>query len=533
MNENMLLLGDEAIAQGALDAGISGAYAYPGTPSTEILEYIQQSQYAIDQNIHSLWSCNEKTAMEEALGMSYAGKRTMVCMKHVGLNVAADAFVNSGITGVNGGLVVVVADDPSMHSSQNEQDSRFFAKFAFVPCLEPNNQQNAYDTIYKAFEYSEKVKLPVLLRVTTRLCHSRANVKRMPILDQNVVELPKDSKQFILLPSNARASYAALIDKQKDLIEDSDNSEFNSYTDGENRTLGIITSGIALNYLNESYLNSDINNSKCPHPVLSISQYPLPQQQIAKLFDSCERILVIEEGAPFIEEMLKGILPGNDKVTGRLDGTLPRVGELTPDDVAKALNLPINKPTEIPDLVRIRPPQLCKGCGHIDAYLFLNEVLADFEQSRVFADIGCYTLGALPPYNAIHTTVDMGASVTMAKGAADAGIHPSIAIIGDSTFTHSGITGLLDAIVENTSMTLMILDNDTTAMTGQQESIGSGGKLDKIVAGLGILPEHQRVVIPLSKNHAENMQVLRDEIAYDGISVIIARRPCVHVKRKV
>lgn len=527
MNNKMLLLGDEAIAQAAIDAGISGGYAYPGTPSTEILEYIQQSETAIKEGIHSKWSSNEKTAMEEALGMSYAGKRAIVCMKHVGLNVAADAFVNSGITGANGGLVVVVADDPSMHSSQNEQDSRFYAKFSFVPCFEPSNQQEAYDAVYEAFEYSEKVKLPVLLRVTTRLCHSRANVVRKEVLPQNKVSIPEDSNQFILLPSNARKSYAALITKQQELINDSDNSKSNTYTDGEDRSIGIIASGIAVNYLLDNY-----TDTKCPHPVLKISQYPLPQNLIARMFDSCEKILVVEEGAPFIEETIKGILPGNDKIIGRLSGDLPRVGELTPDDVAIALEIKNSINNNIPTIVKMRPPQLCKGCGHIDTYFFLNEALEEYEQSRVFADIGCYTLGALPPYNAIHTTVDMGASITMAKGAADAGIFPSIGVIGDSTFTHSGITGLLDAVYENSNVTILILDNDTTAMTGQQESLGSG-KIDSIVLGLGVDKEHLKVLIPLKKYHEENIKALHEEIKHEGVSVIIVRRPCVHVKRKV
>ena len=243
----LMLLGDEAIAQGAIDAGLSGIYAYPGTPSTEITEYVQASAEAKEKDIHSEWSANEKTAMESALGMAYAGKRAMVCMKHVGLNVADDPFMNTAITGINGGLVVTVADDPSMHSSQNEQDSRFYGKFALIPILEPSNQQEAYEMVFYAFELSEKFRVPVMIRITTRLAHSRAGVVTMEQKAQNDLSLPEDLKQFILLPAMARVRYNGLLNEQSAFAEASEDSGFNHYQDGSDHSLGIIACGIGYN----------------------------------------------------------------------------------------------------------------------------------------------------------------------------------------------------------------------------------------------------------------------------------------------
>jgi indolepyruvate ferredoxin oxidoreductase alpha subunit len=527
MGEKYLLLGDEAIAQGALDAGISGAYAYPGTPSTEILEYIQQAPMAKERDIHREWSSNEKTAMEAALGMSYAGKRVLVCMKHVGLNVAADPFVNSAITGANGGIVVVVADDPSMHSSQNEQDSRYYAEFAGIPFVEPAGQQEAYDMMLHCFALSEEMKLPVLMRITTRLAHSRADIVRKPAQAEKEVHLPDDARQFTLLPANARRNYLALTEKQGELENAAESSIYNFYSEGQDRTRGILVTGLAGNYLREITDRHTLN-----HPVLHIRQYPVPSALVRKLHDSCEEILVLEEGMPFLEQKLRTLIPGPKPVHGRLDGSLPRTGELNPNLVERALGLNVDTPYAASDTLKPRPPQLCRGCPHIDSYYFLNEALADRPGARVFSDIGCYTLGALPPFEAIHTCVDMGASITMAKGGADAGIDPSVAVIGDSTFTHSGMTGLLDAVYENTSMTILILDNDTTGMTGQQESMASG-RLQQLCKGIGVEPEHVITVVPLKKNHAENVAILKTELDYNGVSVIIADRACIHVKRRV
>ena len=519
--KNLLLLGDEAIAQGAIDAGISGIYAYPGTPSTEIMEYVIGSKEAQEINIRTGWATNEKTAMEAALGMSYAGKRAMVCMKHVGLNVAADAFINSAITGANGGLVVIVADDPSMHSSQNEQDSRFYGKFAMIPTLEPSNQQEAYDMIHYSFDISEKFEIPVLIRITTRMAHSRAGVKRKELRKQNKIRLPGDPKQFILLPANARRRYKILLQNQARFEEESDNSVFNKYFEGADKSLGIVVCGIAYNYLLENYPDRDI-----PYPILKIGQYPIPGLLMEKLYNECDEILVLEDGYPVVEEIISSYFGLGKKIKGRLDGTLQMDGELNPNKVGYALGMEIPETLPVPDIVTGRPPKLCDGCPHIFSYNALGEALSKYSKGRVFSDIGCYTLGALEPYNAINTCVDMGASVTMAKGAADAGFIPAVSVIGDSTFTHSGITGLLDAVNDNSSITVVILDNGTVAMTGGQKSQATG-KLEAICEAIGVEKDHIFVLNPLPKHHDENMKIFEQEIKYDGVSVIIPRRECI------
>ncbi|MEG2178183.1 MAG: thiamine pyrophosphate-dependent enzyme [Bacteroidales bacterium] len=524
--QKLLLLGDEAIAQGALDAGLSGVYAYPGTPSTEITEYIQHAKESGERNIHCRWSANEKTAMEAAVGMSYTGKRALVCMKHVGLNVAADPFTNSAITGANGGLVYLIADDPSMHSSQDEQDSRFYAKFAQIPCLEPSNQQEAYDMVRYAFDLSETMRTPVMLRVTTRLAHSRSGVVRQEVRSQNEIKLHDNPKQFILLPAIARKQYKELLAKQVGFEQNSENSVFNSYTEGADKKLGIIAFGIGYNYLLENY-----EKLQCPHPVLKICQYPLPRKSVEKIMATCDKVLILEEGYPIYEELLRGYLDTSNKIQGRLDGTLPRDGELNPNIVGKALGKKIQEGDPIPSLVVARPPSLCLGCPHIDSYTALNEAVAQYSKGRVFADIGCYTLGALPPLNAINSTLDMGASITMAKGASDAGLTPAVAVIGDSTFTHSGMTGLLDAVNENTPITIMIVDNSTTGMTGGQDS-AAFGKIESICQGLGVATEHIRVLKPLKANHEENVRIMKEELAYKGVSVLIPRRECLQTLKK-
>ncbi len=519
--QKLLLLGDEAIAQAALDAGISGMYGYPGTPSTEIMEYIQASGQAAEGAVHREWSCNEKTATEAALGMSYAGRRAMVSMKHVGLNVAADAFINSAVTGVNGGLIVVSADDPSMHSSQNEQDSRFYGKFALVPVFEPRDQQEAYDMVFDAFEISEKYRLPVLYRITTRLAHSRSSVTRREQIIQNSLTLPGNPRQFVLLPAIARKQYRALTATYEALRSDSKLSAYNRLSCGSHKDTGIITCGIAYNYLLEN-----TGDTAKKFNVLSVAAYPLDIRMVEKLVSSCDRVLVLEEGFPFIEEQLRGMLDRDVKVLGRLDGTVPRDGELNPAIVAKALGMTVPKNREVPHLVQQRPPSFCKGCGHADVYVALSEALKEAGPGRVFSDIGCYTLGALPPYNMVNSCVDMGASVTMAIGASDAGLVPAVAVIGDSTFTHSGMTGLLDAVVKNSPVTVIISDNSTTGMTGGQSSQATG-RLESICLGLGVNRDHLRIIIPLRKNHDENVSVMKEELAYKGVSVILAQRECI------
>jgi len=518
---------------GAINAGLSGVYAYPGTPSTEITEFIQKDPLARSRGVHSRWCTNEKTAMEAALGMSYAGKRALVCMKHVGMNVCADAFVNSAITGVNGGLVVVAADDPSMHSSQNEQDSRFYAKFALTALFEPSTQQEAYDMVSEAFELSESKRIPVVLRVVTRLAHSRAAVEIGEVSEVKPLN-PSDSKGWVLLPGIARRQYAALIDLQPGLVAYSESSaaiETIPAGKASSSPLGIIACGIGYNYVKEALSGVDKASRV---PVLKINRYPLPEAAIKVLARTCGRILVVEDGQPVVEQDIKALLGTDYPVRGRLSGALPRTGELTPEAVKGAIEGHQYKPAQplAEDMpVAARPPQLCPGCGHRDVYTALNKVLEDYPASRVFGDIGCYTLGALPPFSALASCVDMGASITMAKGAADAGVYPAVAVIGDSTFTHSGMTGLLDAINENADMTVIISDNLTTAMTGGQDSAGTS-KFEAICLGLGMDPAHLKVVVPLPQNMEEITRIIREEIAYHGVSVIIPRRECMQTLKR-
>ncbi|MBR1922186.1 MAG: indolepyruvate ferredoxin oxidoreductase [Paludibacteraceae bacterium] len=529
-----LLLGDEAIAQGAIDAGLSGVYAYPGTPSTEITEYIQmyEAKKKEGDSIFCRWATNEKTAMEAALGMSYMGKRALVCMKHVGMNVCADAFMNAAITGVNGGLVVVAADDPSMHSSQNEQDSRFYGKFAMIPTMEPSNQQEAYDMTQAAFALSERKHTPVLLRVTTRMAHSRAVVNTAEQAPkQNAKSMPENVQHFILLPAFAKKNYAELVAAQTDFINESETMGYNRYVKGAQPERAILTTGIGYNYLMEA-LHEGQQNDWQKASVLKITQYPLPEKMIRQMVaDGAQEVLVVEEGQPVVEEMIRGMIPSTIQVKGRLSGALPRMGELSPDCVRLALGLPALPANQADNLVVSRPPALCQGCGHRDMYAALNEVAREYAEPRIFGDIGCYTLGALSPFHAIHACVEMGASITMAKGAADAGQHPAIAVIGDSTFTHSGMTGLLDCVNSNANVVVLISDNLTTGMTGGQDSAGTG-RLEQICYGVGVEKEHVRVVVPLPKNMEEIKQVLREEINYNGTSVVIARRECIQTLKR-
>lgn len=526
MKDKILLLGDQAIALGAIHAGISGVYAYPGTPSTEITEYIQEHPMAKERGVHSDWCVNEKTAMETALGVSYVGKRALVCMKHVGMNVAADAFVNSGITGAHGGLVVLAADDPSMHSSQNEQDSRFYGKFAFIPVFEPSSQQEAYDMIRFAFDYSEKYKTPVMMRITTRMAHSRAVVQvREPRGIDAISYSNDDLTRWILLPVHARRRYNEVLAQQDALEKAAEESGFNSYIKRGKK--GVIACGLGYNYLMENLGAGDSDRT-----ILKISQYPLPMKQLRDMWEHCDEILVLEDGQPVVEEQLRGVLDLSGKIKGRLTGEVPRVGELTPDNVRKALGVEPHANQAPAEFVVPRPPALCQGCGHRDVYDALNQILKEYDNPKVFSDIGCYTLGALPPFRAINSTVDMGASITMAKGAADSGQFPSVAVIGDSTFTHSGITGLLDAVNSNANVLIVISDNLTTGMTGGQDSAGTG-KIEDICYGVGVPKEHVRVVVPLAKNIEDIKSIIKEELEYKGVSVLIPRRECIQtMKRK-
>ena len=518
-----ILLGDEAVALGAIHAGLTAGYSYPGTPASEIMEYLISVSAKKGRPLAS-WSVNEKVAYEEALGVSFAGKRALVSMKHVGLNVAADPFMNSAITGTNGGLVIVSADDPGMHSSQNEQDSRYFAQFAQIFCFEPSDHQEAYEMSRQAFDVSEELGIPVMIRMVTRLAHSRSSVQPKPARGENVLHYG-EGRDWTLLPINARRRFKILLEKQAELLRLSDESPFNSLRlDEKNRSQGIIASGIAYNYVQENLRHEDL-----APPLLKIATYPIPEKLVARLVEHVESVLVVEEGYPFIERSLRGIFGICGKtVRGKLSGDLPLSGELSPEVVRPALGLSSLPRKELGDFkLASRPPQLCQGCPHGDAFKALNRALEGYPKANVFSDIGCYTLGAFPPYKALQTCVCMGASVSMAKGGAEAGIHPSVAVIGDSTFGHSGLTPLLEAAASNTPMTVIILDNSTVAMTGGQPSYASGERLLRMIEGLGVPREHLRVIEPLPKTLEENARVIKEEIEHPGLSVIVAVRECL------
>ncbi len=523
-----ILLGDEAVALAAVQAGLSGAYSYPGTPASEIMEYLIRVSDG-GKAFHAAWSVNEKTAFEEALGCSFAGRRAFVSFKHVGLNVAADPFMSAALTGAQGGFIVCSGDDPSMHSSQNEQDSRFYAQFAQIPCFEPSDHQEAYDMTREAYELSERLSLPVMVRLTTRLSHSRAGVETRPARPQNPLRRG-DKACWTLLPSNARERFKRVLALQADLVRYADASPFNPLVlNKTDRRLGIIAAGLGYNYVLENFPEEAGRPS-----ILKVSTYPLPEGRIRELVAHVDEVLVVEEGFPLIERALRGMygVPGKT-VRGKLDGAVPLQGELTPESVRTAVGLPPLARQSCEGLpLAQRPPQLCVGCPHADTFKALNKALEGTAGSNVFSDIGCYTLGYYPPHNAVDTCVCMGASVGMAHGAADAGIHPAVGIIGDSTFGHSGITALLSAAAADARMVLDILDNGTVAMTGTQPSFSTGERLLKIVGGLGIAPEHVRIITPLPKFHEENTRIFREEIAHPGLSVIIAVRECLEETKK-
>jgi len=524
----MVLLGDEAVALGAVHAGLTAAYAYPGTPSTEILEYLVRYQARHARPLAS-WCANEKTAYEAALGVSFAGRRTLVAMKHVGLNVAADPFMNSALVAINGGFVLAVADDPGMHSSQNEQDSRFYADFAHVLCFEPTSHQDAYEMTREAFDASERFRIPVLLRLVTRLAHSRGIVRVAEARAENPPRRAEAKASWILLPANARREWRSLIDRQAEIRAYAAASPYNTVAPGQSGAdVGVITTGLAKNYLLEN-----IGDLAAPPPHLHIGAYPFPTETLRAFVGHVRRVLVLEEGYPFVERALRGIVPPPVDIEGRQSGHVPPDGELNPDIVRAALGLPARRGLSLPGIdLPSRPPQLCAGCPHGDSFRSVTDALRDFPEAVVTSDIGCYTLGALPPYNAIDTCVCMGASVGMAKGAADAGFHPVMAVIGDSTFLHSGVTPLLDAITADTPMTLLILDNKTVGMTGGQPTIRPSSDLEGLVRGLGIKGDRLHVVEAHPRHTAANTALLRREVEHRGLSVIIAVRECIETAKR-
>ena len=518
-----LLLGAEAAAQGAIDAGIGGAFSYPGTPATEIFEHVERHGRTV--GIAAEWSGNEKVAFEAALGMSYVGKRALISMKHVGLNVAADPLMSSALTGVNGGLVIALGDDPGMHSSQNEQDSRYYAQFAHIPCFEPADPQEAYDLTREAFDVSERFNVPVMVRLVTRLAHSSSVVRRRP--PQPPPARPKrgDWHHWTLLPPNARARFGKLLETQPALMEFTAGHRCNRLV--KRGPTGVITTGVARNYFAEAA------GDQHDFTVLSLGAYPVAPSQVNELVSHCQQIIVLEEGYPLIERQLIGFLGVPHKqVGGRLSGAVPSQGELTVDLVRAALGQKRGNGHAAVTSLPLRQPQLCSGCPHCDSYRAIVDAVGDGENHYFFGDIGCYSLAALPPYRGIDTCVEMGASIGMAIGAARAGAHPVIATIGDSTFIHSGLTSLLEAATDDLNMTVVILDNALVAMTGGQRVFATGDDLARIILGLGVKPERLVRLEPLARRHDEQVELFRREINHRGLSVILASRPCIHAKRR-
>ncbi len=554
--KDMVLLGDEAFALGTLHAGLSAGFGYPGTPSTEIMEYLidnYERNRANDANTPvAQWCSNEKTALEAALGVSFAGRRAVVTMKHVGLNVAADPFMNAALCGIKGGLIIAVADDPSMHSSQGEQDSRFYADFAMVPCFEPTTQQEAYEMAFEAFDVSEKYHVPVIMRFVTRLSHSRAviHADESKIRPQNKLE-KADRKEWMLLPALARKNYERMIAKQDELVAYTTASKRNPLVlNPKRKDLAIVTGGLGRNYFLENLEDyKAFCEKKFPGlgipSTLHIGTLPLPLDSLKKLADTAETILVIEEGQPFLEKQLRGVLPQNTKVVGKFTGLLPRAGELNPDLVRKALGLEPNK-TALSETAGIadfcanlpgRPPQLCNGCPHMDSYTSLNNAVAALVEKAgkdnvtVNADIGCYALGGAAPLNAAESIVCMGASIGMARGASHAGVKYTFGVIGDSTFLHSGITNLVDCVATKTPVTVVLLDNTIVAMTGCQPTMLPSSQFEPLIKGLGVEPEHIRVLATNPANREANTKVLIEEAEYRGVSVVIMVRECLEAFR--
>ena len=532
-----LLSGNEALALGAYHAGVRVAAAYPGTPSTEILENLSRFP-----GIHAEWSINEKVAMEVALGASYTGVRAMASMKHVGLNVASDPFMAAAATGVRGGLVVISADDPGMHSSQNEQDNRYYAKLGKVPLLEPSSSQEAYDLIQEAFKISEEYDTPVLFRTTTRISHAKSVVEfdeKAPESQQKPL-FKQDACKFVMLPVYARARHPLAIERLKKLAEFGENTGLNYEVTGNN-DVGVISAGIAYQYSREALPGASFLK-------LGMS-YPLPEKRIREFAARFKQLVVIEELEPFLEEQIKAMgipVQGKDFIpqTGELNTDIVRRAALAagwskPDATVEAQ--PLAPASSLPG----RPPLLCPGCPHTGLFFTLSSLGlrkpgTEGEPGLVITgDIGCYTLGAYPPLSAMDTCACMGAGLGQAQGMAWAGLNQKVvAVIGDSTFMHSGITGLINAVYNHCETTIIILDNSTTAMTGHQPHPGTGttargeaGKrveLEPLIRGAGV----SAVSVVDAFDLAAIRKAVKSAIEAPEVSVVIVRGPCAVTSRR-
>ena len=513
-----LLLGNQAVARGAWEAGCKVATAYPGTPSTEITENVAKYH-----EIYSEWSPNEKVALEVGIGASYGGARTLVSMKHVGLNVAADPFFTLSYTGVNAGLVLAVADDPGMHSSQNEQDTRLYGRSAHVPVLEPSDSMEAKEFTKYAFELSEKYDTPVILRLTTRVSHSRGMVEVEDRKDAALKDYSKDMAKYVMMPGMARKRHVVVEAREEQLQNDCNQLPINvvEYKDSK---IGVITSGLCYQYVKESLPEAS---------VLKLGMvYPLPYDMIKEFASKVDRLIVIEELEPFIEDSIKakGI-----SCEGKELFTLQ--GEYSTNLIKKSILGIDSGEVEGAEGLPVRPPAMCPGCPHRGTYHVINKL-----GLRVTGDIGCYTLGALPPVSAMDTCVCMGASIGVAMGMEKARgkdfAKKTVAIIGDSTFMHTGINGLIDVVYNQGNTTVMIVDNRTTGMTGHQNNPTNGKDIagqeapmidfENLVKAIGI--EYVHTVDPFNSNKLET--ALQGALDFDGPAVIVAKRPCVLLDKK-
>ena len=510
-----LMLGNEAVARGAYEAGVRVVSAYPGTPSTEVSECI-----AGYDEVYAEWAPNEKVALEVAVGASIAGARSMACMKHVGVNVAADPMFTAAYTGVNGGLVILAADDPGMHSSQNEQDTRFYARSAHLPLLEPADSQEAKDFTKLAFELSEKYDTPVIVRTTTRLAHSQSFVETGDRAEVPLRDYVKDVTKYTMMPSSAIGRHIVVEAREKRLAED-----VNGFgivrEEMRDDALGVVCSGVVYQYVREALPEAS---------VLKLGVvYPVALDKVKEFASKVKRLVVVEELEPFIEDTLKAAgIACEGKNIFSLQGELSTA-------IIKEKLLGIKIETEKKDLP-VRPPVMCAGCPHRGVFYILNKL-----KLTVSADIGCYTLGAQPPLAAVDTVVCMGASVGIAHGFEKARgreqSNKTVAVIGDSTFIHSGITGLINAVYNKSNITLIILDNSTTGMTGHQQHPATGltlkqepAKILDIVA-LCKTVGCDSVRVTDSYDLGDLEKIIKEETARDGVSVIVAKRPCALLDR--
>ncbi|MGE5508341.1 MAG: indolepyruvate ferredoxin oxidoreductase subunit alpha [Chitinophagales bacterium] len=513
-----LLSGNEAIARGAWEAGVAVGAAYPGTPSTEILETL-----APLPGVHAQWSPNEKVALEVGFGASLAGRRALVAMKHVGLNVAADPLMSASYTGVNGGFVVVTADDPGLHSSQNEQDNRHYARAAKIPCIEPSDSAEARDFTVLAFTLSERFDTPVLLRTTTRVSHSKSLVELGERAREHTQPYYKDPTKYVIMPANARMRHSVVEARLLDLADYAETSPLNRI-EWRDRKIGVVTSGISYQYVREAVPEASVLK-------LGLT-FPLPFKLIAEFAAGVEELWVVEELDPFLEDQLKA-----NGIACRGKDALPLEGEFSPAVVRKGI-LGV-EPPPVPKAAAalpVRPPVLCPGCPHRGVFYTLRQL-----NLTVLGDIGCYTLGALPPLDAMDLCLCMGASISGGLGMVKADPElagKTVAVIGDSTFLHSGMTGLLDVVYNQAPLPVLILDNRTTAMTGHQDHPGTGRTLQgqpakavdflALVKALGVT--RTAVVDPFQLDRLK--ETLREFLAAGEPSVIIARRPCALISKQ-